>query len=160
MARDDLKRALGERWEEYVERREHPRFLHLKGRARRQAVLSSMGLDVGGVAFEEAVVAPMVAEEKVGVGRKFRRGEDDISWIYRSLSDSGVMESDAPSMGAWGWLEAIREDKGLKSDFYKTIWTARVREEQDARKKYGDDGKDILNRVEKLLGKYVRGEND
>ena len=147
MTKDELKWNLGDRWGEFVERRGSEKYVGLKGSALRNRVLDDMGLGVDGLPLDGGGREPL---RKVR-GRKARQGEDDVEWIYRVLADEGVREGDAPNVGAWGWLLAIREDKGLRSDFYKTIWAQRVRDAADSRKRYGDDGEEVLERVEKLL---------
>ena len=143
-------------WEEYLERREGEEFEGLRGIGLRRAVLRGMGLDENGLELSEGEVD---CGDDAGCrrkrGLKARVGEDDISWIYRSMYEPSVRQSDAPNVGAWGWLKACREDKSLRQDFYRNIWSARVKEEAERRKAYGDDGREVLERIEVLLREYV-----
>jgi len=165
------------RWGEYLKRRSGDEFAGLSGVRLRRAVLRGMGLDEDGMELgvvvgdggcsngrkEECdecvdvvdnVISDVGDASRRRRGLKARAGEDDISWIYRSMYEMGVRASDAPNVGAWGWLQACREDKALRQDFYRNIWSARVREETERRKRYGDDGREVLERIEVLLKEH------
>ena len=46
---------------------------------------------------------------------------DDVRWVFSGMFLSDVTPQDAPSVGAWGYLMACRNDRSLMADFYRTV---------------------------------------
>lgn len=80
----------------------------------------------------------------------------DIHWVYNSLMLSNLRPEDAPSPGAWFWLQEIRSDKAARDDFRSAYMKlAPSRKELDERARRADGGEKVLELIaamEEALG--------
>lgn len=77
----------------------------------------------------------------------------DVMWVYNNLYVSGVKPSDAPSPGAWGWLQECRDDAKALNDFrayYMKL--APSRKELDERARRADGGESVLSLLDEIGG--------
>ena len=57
----------------------------------------------------DPVVAETPGEVSLGVGHDAVT-EADCRWVYQNYADDGTTQRDAPSAGAWGLLQGVRND--------------------------------------------------
>lgn len=56
-------------------------------------------------------------------GRKGRASaKEAVEWVFENMSVVDVKAEEAPSSGAWGYLQMCRRDPSVRSDFYKSVW--------------------------------------
>lgn len=84
---------------------------------------------------------------------------EDVQWIYLHMAVKGVKPSDAPSPGAWAWLQALRNDTMARNAFYrdtlpKFLPPAKALE---AAQRFEDDGRDVLDTINKALAAAEAG---
>ena len=84
-------------------------------------------------------------EKKTGI-------REIVEWVFNHVDVEDVTPSMAPSPGAWSLLISVRDDPGVRADFYKSIWakllpTKTQIEEED---KFSDDGSDIAELIGRL----------
>jgi len=101
---------------------------------------------------------PVVEVAAASVERKELNERDAIRWVFENLAGyelGTVTVNDAPSGGAWGLLVWVKANKANESDFYRNIWPKTVPARSkldDESASYGDDGREQLKILERLLG--------
>ncbi len=75
-----------------------------------------------------------------------------IQWVFDNMMNKDVKMQDAPNAGAWGYLNACRNDETVRSDFYKVVWPKTMPDKKDLAyaNRFEDDGRhiqDIINRM-------------
>ena len=77
----------------------------------------------------------------------------DVHWVYNNLWMDGVTEADAPSPGAWFWLQECRSDSKALQDFrayYMKL--APSRKELDERARRADGGESVVSLLKEIEG--------
>ena len=96
---------------------------------------------------KKATKGKATREDGVNAGTKVQN-LDDVKYVYEKLG------------GMDGWAAACKEDKTVKSDFYKNVIRPRVEDQRKKTADMADDGRDILRRVDALVVAFKqRGED-
>ncbi|OQA04091.1 MAG: hypothetical protein BWY69_00109 [Planctomycetes bacterium ADurb.Bin401] len=75
-----------------------------------------------------------------------------VQWVFDHIDIADVKPEDAPSAGAWSFLQRVRTYPDLLKEFYRTIWAKMLptRSEIEAREKFEDDGREQLHLIEQI----------
>jgi len=75
-----------------------------------------------------------------------------VQWVFDHIDIADVKPQDAPSSGAWSFLQRVRTYPDLLKEFYRTIWAKMLptRSEIEAREKFEDDGREQLHLIEQI----------
>jgi hypothetical protein len=73
-----------------------------------------------------------------------------VRWVFNHLEVKGLKPSDAPTPGAWAYLQFVRKSEENKTDFYKTTWPKTFRKEDMKGTGYNDDGRATLDLIRQL----------
>ena len=83
-----------------------------------------------------------------------------VQWVFDNIDVDDVEPGDAPSSGAWSFLQRVRKHPDLLKEFYRSIWAKMLptRSEIEAREKFEDDGRQQLHLIEQI--RRARGAQD
>ncbi len=75
-----------------------------------------------------------------------------VQWVFDHIDITDVRPEDAPSSGAWSFLQRVRTYPDLLKEFYRSIWAKMLptRSEIEAREKFEDDGREQLHLIEQI----------
>ena len=75
-----------------------------------------------------------------------------VQWVFDHIDVADVKPADAPSSGAWSFLQRVRTYPDLLKEFYRSIWAKMLptRSEIEAREKFEDDGREQLHLIEQI----------
>lgn len=75
-----------------------------------------------------------------------------VQWVFDHIDIADVRPEDAPSSGAWSFLQRVRTYPDLLKEFYRSIWAKMLptRSEIEAREKFEDDGREQLHLIEQI----------
>ncbi len=75
-----------------------------------------------------------------------------VQWVFDHIDVTNVKPQDAPSSGAWSFLQRVRTYPDLLKEFYRSIWAKMLptRSEIEAREKFEDDGREQLHLIEQI----------
>jgi len=75
-----------------------------------------------------------------------------VQWVFDHIDIKGVKPQDAPSAGAWSFLQRVRSYPDLLKEFYRTIWAKMLptRSEIEARERFEDDGREQLHLIDQI----------
>ena len=75
-----------------------------------------------------------------------------VQWVFDHIDITDVKPEDAPSSGAWSFLQRVRSYPDLLKEFYRTIWAKMLptRSEIEARERFEDDGREQLHLIEQI----------
>jgi hypothetical protein len=75
-----------------------------------------------------------------------------VQWVFDHIDIEDVKPEDAPSAGAWSFLQRVRTYPDLLKEFYRTIWAKMLptRSEIEAREKFEDDGREQLHLIDQI----------
>lgn len=78
----------------------------------------------------------------------------DIEYVWNNIGFKDNKPEDAPSTGAFFYLQRLQENTDASNDFYKQVWTKTIPSKsviEDSRKRH-DDGRSITGLIERLQG--------
>ena len=75
-----------------------------------------------------------------------------VNWVFDNIDVADVKPEDAPSSGAWSFLQRVRTYPDLLKEFYRSVWARMLpsRSEIEAREKFEDDGREQLHLIEQI----------
>ena len=84
--------------------------------------------------------------------------QKDIRWIFNHIGIKDVRPSDAPSAGAWGYLQAIKQNDEIMHDFYRSVYPRLLpsSSEIETESKFVDDGRRISQETIDLVAQASR----
>ncbi len=87
---------------------------------------------------------------------------NDVAWIGSHLNTRNVEEEHAPSRIAWNLLLFARETPGNQSDFWArfTLKLLPTQSQLDQARRFEDDGREILDLIDKAEADYIAAESD
>lgn len=112
------------------------------------------------------------AENAAGKGSEFPRAEavgkrrprvdlaSDMEWVYDNLWLEGVQPKDAPSVGAWGYLQHLKRDSKSANEFYLLVGRRGMEQMKDrlSRLSGGDEG-EAEGMLEAVMDEDYSGED-
>ena len=83
-----------------------------------------------------------------------------VEWIFNNIGIEDVKPEDAPSSGAWCYMQSLRSSPTLLQDFYRNVWTKMLpsKSEIEAREKHDDDGRELVEFIDRI--KRCGGRNE
>ena len=75
-----------------------------------------------------------------------------VQWVFDHIDVTDIQPEDAPSPGAWSFLQRVRQYPELLKEFYRSIWAKMLptRSEIEAREKFEDDGREQLHLIDQI----------
>jgi len=75
-----------------------------------------------------------------------------VQWVFDHIDVEDIQPEDAPSPGAWSFLQRVRQHPELLKEFYRSIWAKMLptRSEIEAREKFEDDGREQLHLIDQI----------
>lgn len=76
-----------------------------------------------------------------------------VQWVFDSIDIKDVRPEDAPSSGAWSFLQRVRTYPDLLKEFYRSIWAKMLptRSEIEARERFEDDGREQIHLIDQII---------
>ena len=83
-----------------------------------------------------------------------------VNWVFDNIDNAHVTRSQAPTPGAWSWLEGVRSDPDTRRDFYARHVTKMIKpvsEDEDVRQ-FEDDGRSCRLTIEEIQKAVIESE--
>ena len=76
-----------------------------------------------------------------------------VQWVFDNIDVENTKPHDAPSAGAWSFLQRVRTYPDLLKEFYRSIWSRMLpnKSEIEALEKFEDDGRDQIHLIDQIL---------
>lgn len=82
---------------------------------------------------------------------------EQVEWVFDHIEISDVKPKDAPSAGAWGWLQLVRNNPAVKQGFYNQIVAKLIpsKAQMEMENRFRDDGRKIIALIERVKAASV-----
>ncbi len=148
------------RWDEFVAYRED---LKAKGVSAKEAWVQGRAkfdqpIDIAGVPAVDsgggAVIPDRVSVQlDIFQNKPTASARQIVQWVFDSIDIEDCKPEDAPSAGAWSFLQRVRTYPDLLKEFYRSIWSRMLpnKSEIEALEKFEDDGRDQIHLIDQIL---------
>jgi hypothetical protein len=117
-----------------------------------------------GVAAAEtaAVVGPPEPVDFTGLAEKGKaQARDVVDFVFENIGNPAVKPEDAPSMGAWAYLQHVRGSAEARKDFYRDVWARLIPKTSDedlgAQRRQNEKVDELAGQLIDAISKRVNG---